>query len=451
MNRVINTEISTIYVNYIKRLLVTFLMKIFFVSFLFSAMCFAQSITNSIGGLYGSQARASVARDNTVTSIETNPAGLANIEAESISSGSSSYSLMNSSGGEFSYQSLASSSNHVATVLSSEVFNYGFMIHNSATTNISNEKSEDINLASSSPGFSDQRSSSFGNSYSYLFALAPKDSNYGFSFEIRNSSFKADTTNSFYTYSESSPDARVNNMLNFGYNFNIFDFKLNFGYQKKYNDYRYGLKLESPGYIIKTENKLNYNFMMISPDGANDVYVTTIRENTLLKPKEKVSGPLELDLGIAKIYTLWEIEANIKFRSSYRSIDYTNDKKGFSSLWISQSDTETQNNSDDVFYLESGYQKANYSLSLGALQHKNKNLKFGYGVSYSPTYLKNYLGQNVLTITSGISKGYKNFWGHYSIGYVKGFDAGGNENSNGESIQVTFEQYSFIFSGSYLF
>lgn len=419
---------------------------------------YSQQFNNSVGGQYASQVNAAVARDQSETSIFTNPAGLANFKGNSISSGASSYGLLrveDESNGN-SYTALSSSSNHVALVIAGSKYNYGFMIYNFSTTkqfeskNVSTKNSEDYLR------YNDSITTQDGDAHLYSFALARKNSKQGFNFNLINFDNRSQVSTSGYEYSQATPGSRRNFNTSTIVQLKLLAASVNYGFQGKFSqNFKWGLKLTSPAFILQNNSHVNVNMLYITPNGANDNYILNIRQDSEYTISDNKFNNGDLIFGLAYLKSNIDYELDFLITPASKSIYLKQKSSPFSSTWNSSTDTNTSQTTFDDSNTRVN-SKATIETRLGAQYRVDDKNTYGLGFSYTPTKDLDDKGVNTATLTIGTTKSYKNFIGNYALHYMRGFDAGNNEvtdseGNNTEDINISYEQYSLIFGGSYQF
>lgn len=411
---------------------------------------------NSLGGKYSSQVSASVARVDDETSSFTNPAGLGKINNESISSGASSYSALKAQQAKDSDVTTSSSTSHVAYIQSLNNYNIGWLVYTIGNEEKLNRESQRYNNSEGYDSYSYASSKESSEANIYILGISPKESKWGMAFNLYDINFQYTSSRGEHTYQKTDYIKRRWTSTYSEMQFKMKLISLSFGYQGKYKNINFGLKIETPTYILSNDSHQTYNFLAVSPYLQNDSYVYATNVDSKLEVEGKTFMPESITLGLAYINKKFQYEFNLFIKAASVSHELNTEDDMMSYNWTSLTDTyntEAIVDDDDGSY---EYLKAQLIPSFGIQYNSTEKEQYGLGFKYIKSTNKDDSGTNTVNISTGYAKKYKNFLGSYSIIYTKDFDTGQNtiyDYEKGKQVKTNLskDSLSLTFGGSYFF
>lgn len=410
---------------------------------------------NPVGGIYSSQGSAAVARVDDETSPFINPAGLGQIRASSISSGASSYSALKAQREDQNGIRTTSTTSHVSYIESFSNYNIGFMVY---TLNDDQTQKTNFKRYTNSENYESyfyNNSTEAQNTLMYILSFAPKESNWGVSFNLYDLNYTFLTSTGRHSYFLTNFNDRSWATSVFETQIKVRLISATIGQQFKYKNFRFGYKLESPSYLIGNESSQRVNMLNVFPSGQNDALVFANNNQTDLEIESGKYIAERITLGVSFVEQKFTYEFNLFMQAASQN-QYLNQKDATSSYsWFSQTDTYTidKNNSENG---GGDYVKAEIIPSIGIEFRPTDKETFGAGAFYTRTSQKDLTGTNSVTLTAGYAKQFKNFLGSYTLLYRREFDTGHNTTSDYETgedvkLDLSTESLSLVFGGSYSF
>lgn len=424
---------------------------------LVSAPAFSQYYGgNSVGGKFASQMSAATARVDDETAPFTNPAGLANVNVNSISSGASSYSAFKAQRDSENEITTSSSTSHVAYIQNYEKFNLGFMVYTNASSMNKKINSKRYKNSEGYDSYYYNYSEEKQNTLMYILAFAPKGSKWGFATNIYDLNYDFTVSRAEHEYYKTEFSNR-----SWSNQFTATQFKVKLasasvGYQDSYKNFRFGFKVESPAYLLSNDSHQTVDMMYIVPNMQNDTLVLSNNVDSDLEIQSSKFRPESITMGLAYLDNKFQYEFNLFIEAASMSHELNTEDPFMSYTWSSQTDdytTQANIDDDDSSY---EYSKALIVPSFG-VQFKTTDAEtFGSGISYIKNRNKDNSGVDSVLLSAGYAKSFKNFLGTYSLIYQKDFDSGGNytydyQKDRDIQIDLSKESLSLIFGGSYTF
>lgn len=407
---------------------------------------------NLIGGFYSTQADASVARVSDATSPVNNPAGLAKISMEEISSSASSFNA-NQRDSETAIR-ITSSANHVSMVRQLGNFNAAFMVYTLHDEFNVEGDYENIPTSEDLTNSYSKNEVQTSNLNFYVLSFAPKGSKWGLSFIGLSSDYLSNFQSSSSEFSLSDTSKRKITSLNVNYQINTFSTGLALGFQEKFGNFKFGVRALSPFYILSNSSTASLSATYIIGNGTNDAYIATSRLNSDIDLGTNTIIDGNLRIGAAYEIKKHTVEFDVEVAPAGKGLSFNYDDKAISSLWDTFNNTYTEDKVDQE--ASSSYTKATVTPSFGYQFNLNSKTNIGVGALYKKSDRGNEEGTNVWRITGGFSKSFKNYLGSFTAVYTKAQDAGGNYEDDlitGEKVKVdlSYADVGVIFSGSYFF
>jgi hypothetical protein len=409
---------------------------------------------NLVGGKYSNVGDIATARVRGVTAAWLNPAGLANEKSSSISSGASAYTYyFNNQDGKRTF-STSSSTSHVGAVKTTKDYILAFLLYTSFDQSTQSTKSE---YKKNSEGFLEGSNSSDRidiNQNIYVFALAPKSSNWGAAINITQTSTDVSISENSQNHSADF-NKRFNKTSSITSTNQQFMLNLNFGQQFDLTpNLKLGYMITSPSYLIMGSGNFKYNSIQVEGKGANDSSVLQISYDVDTKDIYSIDGE-KFRTGVAYYYKGYTIELDLTHSSGYSKEKTTSDGRVDTSYWLSTIDYyQDTPGSVDNGRGSNEHNSITIGTSIGYDFDENESM--GFGIRYSPTNQSGGTGTNDIIMTGGFSSKYKNFIGSYGLSLIKGLDTGKNirfDNTLNRDVKTKqeFEIISLLVSGAYYF
>lgn len=432
------------------------MLKFVFLLFLMPSFSSANDFGgNSLGGKFASQVNTSAARVDDETAPFTNPAGIAKLNVDSLSSGASSYSALKAQKDNENQISTSSSTSHVAYIQSLSNYNIGWLAYTLASE--FNQKTESKRYKNSEgyDSYSYTASRDQQEVNMYILGIAPKKANWGIAFNIYDINYEFQTSRGQHSYFKTDYIKRTWSNSYMSTHFKVKLISLSIGLQKRYNNFAFGIKAESPAYIISNDSHQTVDMMYVTPYLQNDSYILANNVDTDLEIKDNTFIPENFTLGVAYLTKNYEFEFNLYIKSAAKNHHLLPEKEMISYTWFTQTDTyntQSPESSED----SSDYSKAIVLPSVGVQFSSTKDEQYGLGLSYAKNNNKDDTGVNTVTLATGYAKRFKNFLGTYALVYKKDFDTGQNvvydyEKEEDVKTDLSKDSLSLVFGGSYFF
>lgn len=428
-------------------------MKIYiFIILIFSPL--VSGAYNLVGGKYSNIGDIATARVRGVTAAWLNPAGLANEKSSSISSGASAYTYyFNNQDGNRTF-STSSSTSHVGAVKTTKDYVLAFLLYTSFDQSTQSTKSD---YKTNSEGFLEGSNSSDRidiNQNIYVFALAPKSSNWGAAINITQTSTDVSISQNSQNHSADF-NKRFNKTSSITSTNQQFMVNLNFGQQFDLTpNLKMGYMITSPSYLLMGSGNFKFNSIQVNGETANDSSVLQINYDVDTQDVYNISGE-KIRTGLAYYFKGYTIELDLTHSSGYSREKTTSDGRVDTSYWLSTIDSY-QNTPGSIENGNGPTEHNSITIGTSVGYDFNKNDSMGFGIRYSPTNQQGGTGTNDIIVTSGFSNKYKNFIGSYGISVIKGLDTGKNlsfDNTLNRDVKSKqeFEIISLLVSGAYYF
>lgn len=409
---------------------------------------------NLVGGRYSNSLDAAVSRVTGVTSSWINPAGLATEKSSSISSGASAYSYSFNNQNNRKTFSTSSSTSHVAMAKATKNYILAFMLYTSFDQKLENSiSSYKKNNEGYTQGLRNSLSTDL-NQNIYIFSMAKRNSNWGLSLNITQTSSSISTTQSSQNYS-STPSERK--FKNFSYQTENQEYMLSLALGQKFrinDNFQFAYKLTSPKFLLYGTGNYSMDYLFSEGKGPNDSTLVSLRQDSKSKTVYAFEGE-QLRLGLSYQKNKHNFEIDLNYSSGYLKSKSKFLSDGDTTYWTSQTDTYGEEKSETYNSEQTpGHNSAN--LSFGYEYQFDKDNSMAYGFTYNPTTEKSGKGMNTLMLSGGFTQRYKNFVGSYGVNYQRGFDTGKNtsydDNLEKEvEAKEEFEAINILVSGAYYF
>jgi hypothetical protein len=411
---------------------------------------------NSIGGQYASQAMAAVARVDDETAPFLNPAGLAKITRNSISSGASAYSFFTVKNGQRADFTTNNTTTHAAIIEQIKNFNFGFIVYTVA--NSQDQKSSDNSGLNSQSYFrlSSTSESESLNANIFSFALAPRNASWGIALNIQDVNFKQ-TNNSIEHNFSASANGRKWENLSSETSVVQQSINLSYGHQYAYKNHHFGVIIRSAGYFLSNTLSFKQDYLSVQGSAGSDVVINQYNLNDTFEDQRSKATPENIQLGYAYTKDAWDYEINIMIEGAGEEIEIDDSLYELrSNSYNTGTDDYNVNDLDTDSSGSPGYTRKRIVPSIGVQYKATEKDIWGVGARYLQTNDINSEGTNDLSLSFGYTNYFKNFKGTYTLQYDRAFDTGHNERYDDVSeenikIDLTSERISLIIAGSYFF